>query len=557
MKISYINQSFWRLVYLSTLICLIFLNCSTSLNESLNDPIVLPKTDFRLEFRGTIQKYPTLIRPPFKLQARAYSCPELLENQIDHVALKDYPECMNSYVEKIQEFPGNEYKLDLDVPENWTHAYIELLNIDETRGMYSPGHNPYWFSYTDGEIITFRNDFIFRSQENPVPDKKQLELANRFSPLIFLKSDKIEIPSNLEKFRSFKTLFKTQSKLTKSGLPLTKYESNDIPYFSLPNPEEIPNYNREKDPTHIYFHVRYANTSLSGTQEEALPGFRDNSNYWYEIGDGKYVISYWLWFDNNHGPSPMGNFHQGDLESYAVLCDAKGNPLRILTTGHDHITLDTEWKNINSLNHHPLLYIASGNGSDGGNPISAYGNYEVKLEAGNKLFNYLADPRDIFPEAGNDSKIILPANLQKEDLKSIRIGNGIDNSFRTFDLSKQVFRSISKLVAWEEPGWINKKSVEDPDGQHIVDPNIADFLEFNGRIGSHPKKELKYFQLKQFGESPRNAPFKINIEQHYTYEKPRTDRKYSGREGDYGPKFLGDANTPQFTPNFISNSKTK
>jgi hypothetical protein len=118
-----------------------------------------------------------------------------------------------------------------------------------------------------------------------------------------------------------------------------------------------------------------------------------------------------------------------------------------------------------------------------------------------------------------------------------------------------VFRSISKLVAWEEPGWVNKKSVEDPDNQHTVDNQIADFLVFNGRIGSHPRKELKYLQLKQFGESPRNAPFKINIEQHYTYERPRLDRAYSGREGNYGPKFLGTTNTAQFTSTVSAKTK--
>jgi len=544
-----------------TITSLIFLgialstHCSLPSEESGNKVLVLPKTDIRLEFRGVIQKNPNLvIKPPFKLQARAYSCPELVDTQFDRIAMKDYPECMKSYVEKIQEFNSFEYKLDLDVPENWTHTYIELLGLEESRGMYSPGHNPFWFGYTSGEIVTFRNDFNFKSQENPIPDKKQFELASRFSPILILKSEKKEIPTNLEKYRNHKTLAKTQASLTKSGLPLTKYESIEMPYYALEKPENLPNYLADKDPTHVYFHVRYANTILSGTQEEALPGFRDNSNYWYEASDGKYVISYWLWFDNNHGPSPMGNFHQGDLESYAVLCDAKGNPLRILTTGHDHITLDTEWKNINSINHHPLLYIASGNGSDGGNPISAYGGYEVLLEAGNALFNSLADPRDIFPEAGKESKIILPASLSKEDLKSVRIGSGLENT-KTLDLSNSVFRSISKLVAWEEPGWVNKKSVEDPDNQHTVDNQIADFLVFNGRIGSHPRKELKYFQLKQFGESPRNAPFKINIEQHYTYERPRLDRAYSGREGNYGPKFLGTTNTAQFTSTVSAKTK--
>lgn len=533
----------------------IFLSCSTDTKIKENKIILLPNTEIRLEFRGIIQKSPqNLIKPPFRLLARSYSCPDMLSMDSPKIAIKEIPECMTSYVEKVQEFTSYEYKIDLDVPANWTHAYIEILNLESTRGMYSPGFNPNWFGYSKGEIITFRNDFIFRTQENPIPDKKQMDLANRFSPILILHESKKEIPTNLEKYSGLQKQLSYTAGTTNNGSPLTKYEKLTLPFLILPSPSEIPNYDLQKDPTNIYFHVRYANTFVSGTQDESLPGFRDNENYWYELGDGKFVVSYWLWFDNNQGPSPMGNEHQGDLESYSVLCDAKGNPLRILITGHDHITLDTEWKNINSFNHHPILFVASGRKSDGGNPLSAYGSHEVFLNAGNSILNLLADPRDAFPDPSNPIKVILPSTLKKNDIMNIKIGKNLEEG-KVIDLSKKVFRSINSLVPWEEPGWINKPSVDDPDGNHNVDSNIEAFLKFNGRIGKHPQKKIDYLRFKQIGESPRNVPFKINIEQHYTYEKPRMDRTHSEREGNYGPKFIGTNSTPQFSQDFLLKNK--
>ncbi|WCL47727.1 hypothetical protein [Leptospira sp. GIMC2001] len=518
---------------------------SCQLSSTAQDPIVLPATDIRLEFRGSIQKIPSLLTPPFRIRARAYSCKDWDENYSPRVALREYPECMSSFVEKILEFKAAEYKIDLDVPSDWTHAYVELLDLSTVSGMFSPGYNPNWFSFAKGEIITFRHDFVFRSQENMIPDKKQMELAQKFAPIIILSRDKKEIPTNIEKYYNKFSLSDTTPLLAADGKPITRYEHNVLPYMILPEREDLENYKIESDPTHIYVHARYANTTVSGTQAEALPGYRDDSNYWYEQGDGRIVVSYWFWYDYNHGPSPMGNVHQGDLESYSVLCDPKGNPLRLMVTGHDHIMLDTEWKNINSVNHHPILYIGSGRKSDGGNPTSAYGDYEVKLEAGNAFFNALADPRDIFPNASADIKVIIPSNLSKSNLSRVLIGASPELG-EYVNLSDKVIRNIDKLVLWEEPGWINKTSFEDPDGHHKVDEKVAFFLGFNGRIGKHPQKKTDYLRLKQFGISPRNAPFKLNIEQHFTYERPRIDRSHNGREGNYGPKFIGNSLTPQF-----------
>lgn len=510
--------------------------------------ILTKKRDIRLEFRGRIYNIPEGINPPFTIRARVYLCPELRNLHYSNSDQEIFPPCMDTFIEKIQKFETSQFSIDLDVPDDWTHSYIELLGLDAIKGKFSPGHNPNWFDYSTGEIVTLRHDFVFRSQENPIPNKKQEEFATRFAPILVLQEGKKEIPSNLEKYHNNYKIEKVNNPKFKKNKFNPRYVEEDLMYMVLPDPEELPGYNKETDPIHIYYHVRYADTQVSGTQPEALPGFRDNYNYWYQKGDGKIVISYWIWMDRNYGPSKFGNYHQGDLESYSVLVDSKGNPLRILITGHNHILLDTEWNNINSWNHHPILYIASGNQSDGGNPLSAYGGYEVFLDAGNALLNFISDPRDIFPDIEKNSFLILPRDVNIQDLHSVLIGPSIELG-KLVDLTNKKYRQIDKLVQWEEPGWIQESSFQDPDGNHIVPFEIADFLKFPGRIGKHPITKFQFFRLRRVGNSPENAPFKTNIEQHYTYEKPNYDRSHSGRLGDYGPKFYGNSLTPQFSPN--------
>lgn len=517
--------------------------CKTQTTAPL--PVQLPLADIRLEFRGQILKLPPTLQPPYQFRARAYSCPGWEESFAPRVALEDYPECMVSYVEKIVDFEGLEYRVDLDVPSNWSHAYIELVTADTVKGMFSPGHNPNWFNYSEGEIITFRHDFVFRSQENPIPDRKQMDLAEKFSPILVLDPQKKSLPSNLEKFNGRYEIDTMVSPLTSLGLRRNRYEPPKLPFMILPNPNQIPGYDADIDPIHIYAHVRYANTQVSGTQPESLPGYRDDRNYWYEIGDGRIVVSYWIWFDENHGPSPYGNYHQGDWESYSVLCDSQGKPLRILITGHGNITLDTQWKNINSLDFHPILYVGSGRNSEGSNALSAYGNHSVHLDAGSDWLNWIVDPQDIFPNLDERATLVLPFPNSRGILDRVVVGSGSEGG-KIIRLSDNKYRTIDKIVLWEEPGWINKPARDDPDGHHRVDPRVAEFLEFNGHLGKHPTKTRSHLRLKEFGTSPRNAPFKINIEQHYTYERPRYNRSLQGRSGDYGPKFMGNPQTPQF-----------
>lgn len=511
------------------------------------EEIVLPDGTEKISFSGRILSPPALFRNrPFRLRFRAYYCPQTAGDAnsaetAEPVKPQNDPmrRCQLKYHEKIVDADGD-FEQELAVNPGWTHAFVELLDTDEISGKYSPGPNPFWFRPAQ-QTVELRHDFDFESQENPIPDSRQKALAEKFAPIIVIAAGKKYPPSNLEKFAG---KFKTESYARKPGAlnDTNRIDPDASNYIVLP--EDL----QGKGATHLYYHVRFADTLVSGAQPEALPGWRDNANYRYRAGNGDVVISYWIWYDVNEGPTSFGNFHQGDLESFAVLADASDRPLRFMVTGHDYIMLDTSWNNINSLNNHPIVYIASGNkGADGGNPTSAYGGFEVSLDAGNSLFNWISDPRDIFPTPVENSSIIIPADMKTEQLSSVRLGPGERLGITEYrNLKEKVIGRIEKLVAWDEPGWINLPSDRDPDGHHRVDPNIAWFLTFNGRVGMHPRSKMNWFNLTRYGESPENAPFKSNIEQHYTFERPRMDRFYTGRIGDYSPKFQGDSNTPQF-----------
>ncbi|TGN06536.1 hypothetical protein [Leptospira ilyithenensis] len=423
---------------------------------------------------------------------------------------------------------------------SWTHLSIELTGIESIKGMYSPGHNPFWV--TNGENtkdVSINHTFHFVSQENLIPDEKQKKLAETFSPILVFHKDKKVLPTNMEKyFPNYST-----EEYPLPGNDIRRYSTGKESWKYMIFPDEKKN----QGDTHLYYHVRYAKSTVSGTQKEALPGFRDNWNYWYEEADGDMVISYWIWYDFNEGPTSFGNVHQGDLESYSILVSKEGKPKRIMLTGHDHVLLDTSFQNINSLNSHPILYVAKGNkGADGGNPTSAYEDYTVKLEAGNFLFNWISDPEDIFPVFDSEkSLIIIPDSLDAGKLEKVKIGSGLNKTTHYVDARKMILKRIVKLVAWEEPGWIGKKADKDPDGNHTVSADIEKILSFEGRLGKHPRGSLVWRELKQYGESPENAPFKTNIEQHFSFESPRIERNHEDRKGNYGPKWAGDEKTPQ------------
>ncbi|MBE7439698.1 MAG: hypothetical protein HS115_14675 [Spirochaetales bacterium] len=554
--------SFLLILFLSNVFC----------GSDVRQPqlIELPGTE-ELSFYGSVDKIPEALGSgPFSFRFRVYYCPENKpeENaESAHVEKKQpafSPDCFFRYYERKESYQFGKYFAELRVEEGWTHASVELLGLEAVRGRYSPGHNPFWFTPAsveawkkiqqekqkpvqkkksddevdlDQERMTRRkivddpsryslvHNFTFVSQENPIADKTQAEIAGRFAPILILSRDKKFLPSNLEKFYG-KSEQKKYDRKVKDGMPENFFDEPELPYLSFP--EEI-----GAGPTHLYYHLRYASTTVSGTQPEALPGFRDNSNYFYTKGDGSMVLSFWIWFDGNEGPSrwKLGNYHQGDLESFAILLDEKGRPLRLLTTGHDHITLDTAWANIDSVMDHPVLYVGSGNGSDGGNPLSAYGDHTVELDGGGPFLTWLARPLDVFVRA-DAGQLIVPADLSLESLRKVRI-RGLQAET---DLSSQVTGRIARLVPWEEPGWINKPADTDPDKHHEVAAEIADFLAFPGRLGKHPRTSYNVFRLRKEGESPRNAPYKTNVEQHYTFERPREERFHSGLKGNYGPR---------------------
>lgn len=520
------------------LLPLLFYHCSGEHKISVTGTL-----ESKIIFKGKIDSPPKIFdRASYSYKIRFYNCPKEFGKINSDTGTFPFKanDCRKNFSESTFQSKPPEYSFETNQPKEWTHAFIQLLDTDVISGLYSPGENPFWFKNESMKTNILEHTFDFESTENPIPDAEQIKLAEKFSPLLIVKKGKTYLPSNLEKFSNSYSTITYTGKNPDSAL-YEIIDKNKDNYFSFD--ERL--YGGD---THLYFHVRPASTFLSGTSENALPGWRDNRNYRYSKTKGDLVISYYIWFDYNEGPSRMGNLHEGDFESFAVLADSNGIPKRIMTTGHNHVMLDTSWKNINSIDNHPLIFIAHGNkGTDGGNPSSPYGGYETSLEAGNFLFNALANPKDIFPDISL-AQIIIPKNLNREKLKNIRIGPGewIDpTKTRYVSIEKSVSREIAKLIKWEEPAWIGKAAFSDPDKNHDVPESSLFFQNFPGRLGKNPRSSLDFFKLAQYGKSPVNPPFKMNEEQHFTFEKPKMERCEKARIGDYCPKFNGDEKTPQ------------
>jgi hypothetical protein len=532
---------------LKTIVLIFFIiNCIKDTNTK---PIPIIEETIQVEFNGSIQNIPKEIeKETYNFRVRFYNCPstDFGKKNYDTGSFSYKEEdCRKNFYEEIFTSKGLKYQQKFIVPKKWTHGFIELMGLKLISGMYSPGENPFWIKNNNHNLETdaglvFSNNFEFETMENPIPDAEQETISNKFSPIIVLKKDKKFIPTNLEKYYRNYTIEEMTEKQDSKNYEMIDIEKDKFMSFD----ETL----YGKGSTFLYYHVRPEETFVSGTSQKALPGWRDNRNYRYSKNKGNIVISYYLWYDFNEGPSPLGNKHEGDFESFSILIDQKGTPLRFMVTGHNHVMLDTKWSNINSIQNHPIIYIAHGRNSDGGNPTSPYGGYAVGLEAGNAIFNLLADPQDIFPEINEESQLILPNNLDTKLLQNIRIGPGewVDpNLTKYVDGTRFVSRKIEKLVKWEEPGWINKVAYKDPDKNHNVPEESAFYQNFGGRLGKHTNSKLMISKLSQWGKSPVNVPFKMNDEQHFTFERPHIDRCEKARIGDYCEKFKGDDKTPQ------------
>ncbi len=426
---------------------------------------------------------------------------------------------------------------------------------------YSPGFNPYWEftkEYLDrpGAIaklpLTFVRDIRMISMENPIPNSVALQMAKRHAPILVFDKGKDHLPTNLEKFyhNHTKEQYKVKSK-DKEGLPPFKGD-----YLRFPDLAKFKKLAQNKE-SYLYAHVRPLPTFFTGQQTGRLEDFHAG-NYWYGKKTEGFVISYWFWYDRAEGPSYLGNSHQGDWQGFAVLLDKNKKPLRILTIGHGKIMVDTSWQNINSVNGHPILYVASGFASDGTNvtipsiPVKGK-KINDRLSIGVKLQKNMVDwfgfAKDKFPKPGGSIKLLIPSSkvwgsfgLMPTQLGSVWLGA----KDHTLDWSKKIAGSWQKLILWEEPGWVNQPADKDPDGHHKVPANSAFYMNFNGRVGRHPFRFLKYFMPQYIGQSPMNVPFEINENNIFTREYPRKDRSHFNYDKkSYGPFWQGNESTPQ------------
>lgn len=440
---------------------------------------------------------------------------------------------------------------------------------------FTPGFNPHWeftrrYLDKDGALdeipLSRVRDIKLISMENPIPDSVAKNLALKFSPILVFDEDKKELPANLEKYKfnhSFETYKLKGKEEEMEGQPPYKGK-----YLRLPDLKKFKKLASRKN-AHIYYHARPRSTFYTGMQTGRLKDLRFDY-YWYESVPEKYngyVISYWFWYDNTEGPSFLGNSHQGGLQGLAILLDEKKRPLRILTLGHSQVLVDTSWRNINSINNHPILYVSHGFWSDGTNitipnlPVKKEdfkSRKSIKVPVYKRVVDWFGFPRDRFPLLHEGKfKLIIPgheswgtAQLRKEDLNRVLIGPGPDGpseNSRFIDFSKKVKGVWEKAIKWEEPGWINQKAFKDPDRHHNVEEGSSYFMGFSGRLGRHPFMFLKYFPIHYYGQSPMNVPFTIEPDNIFIYEYPRKDRSFFFDEEDpYGPFWRGNEKTPQF-----------
>jgi hypothetical protein len=438
---------------------------------------------------------------------------------------------------------------------------------------FTPGFNPYWEftkdyidnSYAVEKIpLTGIRDINLISMENPIPDAYARELALKFSPILVFDKDKKILPTNLEKYLyNHKVETYENKEKEKEGLP---------PYagqiLKFPDLKKFKSLKAKKD-AHLYYHVRPLDTRYTGMQTGRMEDFRSDY-YWYVYSQEKpsgYIISYWFWYDTTDGPSYLGNSHQGSLQGYAVSVAAAGTPNRLLTIGHNQVLVDTAWYNINSVNHHPILYVARGFLADGANVTvpnlpakkrSFKERKSISVPLNKRFVDWFGFPRDSFPLLHYGKfKVIIPGQeswgtnkLGAGNLSQVLIGPGPKGDAKdanSFDFSKKIKNVWQKAIKWEEPGWINQAPFNDPDGHHNVDEESIFYMKFNGRLGGQPIQMMQIFPPHYFGQSPLNVPFINGRDNIFIYEAPRKERSFYFQEKEpYGVFWQGTVRTPQF-----------
>lgn len=431
--------------------------------------------------------------------------------------------------------------LDID-PQSIIATKMTWLNykkmFPEKAGKYSPGYNPFWEytkDYLDGPnavssiSLFMKRDISLLSKENPIDKRIARKAGMKFAPILIFAEDKKYLPSNLERFQFFysRESYKVK-KNDRKGFP-----PHDGKYLRLKNEKEVKKLKKPGKP-YLYYHIRPKESYYGGQQTGRLEDFFPK-NYWYGKSSDGYIISYWFWYDYSEGPSWLGNSAQGSFQGFAVSTDKNLNPERILTIGHGQILVDTEWKNIDQVDNHPILYVATGAWSDGSNvtianvPVKSKGKQsakEIKVKVESGFVNFLGFPKDIFPKLNPEKyKAIVPGKklnsaigLSPVEIAKIKIGK---NGELEINLNEKNTVEWLKLVRWPEPGWNADESF---------------YQEFEGRIGRHPYYNFKWLLPHFYGKSPANVPFEKSNANIFIREYPHKDRFFFFKEGKhYGP----------------------
>ncbi len=441
------------------------------------------------------------------------------------------------------------FNIILDIaPEKIVATQIAWINYQQQFQnkylRYSPGYNPFW-EFTK-EYLNHKNalpsipvetvrDIRLLPMENPISSSTAEAVAVKYAPILVFAKDKEFLPSNIEKYFFYhsKEIYQVAKK-NRAGAP-----PHQGSYLRLGDSSKHAKLKELSSPF-LYYHIRPMATHYTGEQTGRLEDFQPDY-YWYDNKNSKgYVLSYWFWYDSTSGPSYLGNQHQGGWQGYSVLLDPQFQPIRIATIGHNSILVDTHWDNINSVNGHPILYVAKGFWSDGSNvtipniPLNQKDlqaiSIPVKTES--SMINALGFAKDRFPLMKKGKfKVITPPqnwNLPGQLLASVALG--ADQNF-LLDFSEHRALEWKKIVRWQEPGLVKSDEGKDP-----LQSEKTYYQGFHGRTGKDPFFHLQWLPLQFYGKSPTTPPFERSSANIFIREMPKEERYFSFYPGKhYGP----------------------